>query len=116
MTEERQHSNLTALCDLVRPWVRDNPQLLRALRETLETWEHEEELCPRCGAAMSATHHHLCQYEDGTPVPLPDEIVRWCIETEGQLTKELRAERDEALLKSAGWITLNESNDLPDPF
>jgi hypothetical protein len=39
-----------------------------------------DEICPRCGAAMQANHHELCQKRDGTPTPFPDNVVRWCIE------------------------------------
>jgi len=36
----------------------------------------DDEVCPRCGAAMQATHNPLCQSRDGTPTALTDEEVR----------------------------------------
>lgn len=35
-----------------------------------------DDTCPRCGAAMQATHHPLCEHRDGTPTQLDDAVVR----------------------------------------
>jgi hypothetical protein len=35
-----------------------------------------DDICPRCGVGMQATHHPLCQYRDGTPTELSDYEVR----------------------------------------
>ena len=36
----------------------------------------DSEICARCGAAVQAAHHALCQHRDGTPTALTDEGVR----------------------------------------
>lgn len=36
----------------------------------------DDDICPRCGAAMQLTHHILCQYSDGTPTKLSNKEVR----------------------------------------
>jgi hypothetical protein len=36
----------------------------------------EDAICPRCGAHEQATHHPLCQHEDGTPTELDDREAR----------------------------------------
>ena len=37
---------------------------------------HLDEMCPRCGADMQATHHPLCEERDGTPTGLSDKAIR----------------------------------------
>ena len=45
----------------------------------------DDEVCPRCGVHMQATHHPSCAARDGTPTELSDGAVR-------QITGTLRYE------------------------
>jgi len=42
------------------------------LSALLEATQGPDEICPRCGVSMQATHAPWCEFGDGTPVPNED--------------------------------------------
>ena len=48
-------------------WVKSNkPWLKEIITDALQQHEPGDDVCPGCGAHMQATHHPLCQGQDGT--------------------------------------------------
>jgi len=86
MIKERQDTKLTALCDLVRPWVTNDPQLLRAMRETLQSWERERDGAPP----------EMIEYFDSSPWPTLGD-TRLVLDHASHLVGQLEPER------RAGW-------------
>jgi ribosomal protein S27AE len=64
-----QHPGAPALTERCALYARTKAHLIEQTRKI-------DEECPRCGAGMQATHHWLCEAQDGTPSGLSDDLVR----------------------------------------
>lgn len=63
---EQQSSNLSILCDIVRPFLMNDPALLKAFRKQLKHWAREE----------ADENKYLCEADVGLAI----DLQRYAIE------------------------------------